>query len=242
MENQLAELTSLVRQLAVRQQQITMAAKIYGICTSVEHPTDMCPTLQATESDQVDNVGAIGRFQYGKQSYQNQPFDNQQHGRQPFRPGLNQGPYAAQQFGSTPNAYQRQQSVSSNNMQFHQNLTTTIEDLKTQIRQLANTVSHLQLAGSSNLPSQTIPNPRGNANVVTLKSGKELPQPTLQQLPRSAEADSEPNADSQPRPETTVLLPFPTRTISPRKPKSDEELLKMFRKVEINIPLLGAIK
>ncbi|RDX83136.1 hypothetical protein CR513_35981, partial [Mucuna pruriens] len=35
---------------------------------------------------------------------------------------------------------------------------------------------------------------------------------------------------------------FPTRTISTRKPESDEELLKMFRKVEINIPLLDAIK
>ncbi|RDX95386.1 hypothetical protein CR513_22086, partial [Mucuna pruriens] len=39
-----------------------------------------------------------------------------------------------------------------------------------------------------------------------------------------------------------VPLPFPTRTISTRKPESDEELLKMFRKVEINIPLLDAIK
>ncbi|RDY00566.1 Retrovirus-related Pol polyprotein from transposon 17.6, partial [Mucuna pruriens] len=121
-------------------------------------------------------------------------------------------------------------------------MTATIQDLKTQIGQLANTVSQLQSAGSSNLPSQTIPNPRGNASVVTLRSGKELPQPTLQQLPRSAEADSEPNADLQSRPETTVPLPFPSRTTSARKPKSDEELLKMFRKVEINIPLLDAIK
>ncbi|RDX73923.1 hypothetical protein CR513_46389, partial [Mucuna pruriens] len=73
-------------------------------------------------------------------------------------------------------------------------MTATIQDLKTQIGQLANTVSQLQSAGSSNLPSQTIP------------------------------------------------LPFPSRTISARKLESDEELLKMFRKVEINIPLLNAIK
>ncbi|RDX92581.1 Retrovirus-related Pol polyprotein, partial [Mucuna pruriens] len=129
-----------------------------------------------------------------------------------------------------------QQSVSSNNMQFQQNMTATIQDLKTQIGQLANTVSQLQSAGSSNLPSQTIPNPRGNASVVTLRSGKELPQPTLQQLPRSAEADL------QSRPITTVPLPFPSRTISARKPESDEELLKMFWKVKINIPLLNGIK
>ncbi|RDY00247.1 hypothetical protein CR513_16604, partial [Mucuna pruriens] len=41
MENHLAELTSLVRQLVVGQQQPTMAAKICGICTFVEHPTDI---------------------------------------------------------------------------------------------------------------------------------------------------------------------------------------------------------
>ncbi|RDX82374.1 Retrovirus-related Pol polyprotein from transposon 17.6, partial [Mucuna pruriens] len=135
-----------------------------------------------------------------------------------------------------------QQSVSSSNMQFQQNMTATIQDLKTQIGQLANTVSQLQSARSSNLPSQSIPNPRGNASVVTLRSGKELPQPTLQQMPRSAKADSKPNADPQSRPERTVPLPFPSRTISARKPESDEELLKMFREVEINIPLLDAIK
>ncbi|RDX73830.1 hypothetical protein CR513_46501, partial [Mucuna pruriens] len=55
----------------------------------------LCPTLQETKLDQVENVGAIGGYQYGKQQYQNSPLDNQQYGRQPFRPGPNQGPYAA---------------------------------------------------------------------------------------------------------------------------------------------------
>ncbi|RDY10779.1 hypothetical protein CR513_04642, partial [Mucuna pruriens] len=40
----------------------------------------------------------------------------------------------------------------------------------------------------------------------------------------------------------TVPLTFPTRTILAKKPDSDEELLRMFRKVEINIPLLDVIK
>ncbi|RDX98893.1 hypothetical protein CR513_18135, partial [Mucuna pruriens] len=57
---------------------------------------------------------------------------------------------------------------------------------------------------------------------VTLRSRKELPQPTLQQLPRSTEADF---------PDTTVPFPFPSQTISARKPELDEELLKMCRKV-----------
>ncbi|RDX94120.1 hypothetical protein CR513_23530, partial [Mucuna pruriens] len=38
-------------------------------------------------------------------------------------------------------------------------------------------LSELRSARSSNLPSQTIPNLRGNASAVTLRSGKALPQP-----------------------------------------------------------------
>ncbi|RDX87558.1 hypothetical protein CR513_30955, partial [Mucuna pruriens] len=71
------ELTSLVRQLAVSQHQPAMAAKLCGICTFVENSTDLCPTLQEIESDQPENVGAIGGFQYGRQQYQTQPFGNQ---------------------------------------------------------------------------------------------------------------------------------------------------------------------
>ncbi|RDY05595.1 hypothetical protein CR513_10539, partial [Mucuna pruriens] len=63
LENQLTELTSL-------QHHPTMAAKICGICTSVEHPMDRFTTLQETKSDQPENVGAIGGFQYRKQPYQ----------------------------------------------------------------------------------------------------------------------------------------------------------------------------
>ncbi|RDY04252.1 hypothetical protein CR513_12057, partial [Mucuna pruriens] len=44
--------------------------------------------------------------------------------------------------------------------------------------------------------------------VVTLRSGKELPQPTLQKLLRPAKVDSEPNANSQPRPKRVVLFHF----------------------------------
>ncbi|RDY01478.1 hypothetical protein CR513_15179, partial [Mucuna pruriens] len=92
------------RMLAVGKHQPALAAKVCGICTFVEHPTDMCPMLQETESDQPENVGAIGGYQYGKQIYQSWPLDNQQYGRQPFWPRPNQGPYAAQQFESTSNA------------------------------------------------------------------------------------------------------------------------------------------
>ncbi|RDX72929.1 hypothetical protein CR513_47510, partial [Mucuna pruriens] len=121
-------------------------------------------------------------------------------------------------------------------------MSATIQDLKTQIGQLANTVSHLQSAGSNNLPSQTILNLRGNASAVTLRSGRVLPQITLQQEPRLIDIDFEPDADSQVPQEKSVPLPFPTRTPTTRKPETNEELLRMFRNVEINIPLLDVVK
>ncbi|RDX87925.1 hypothetical protein CR513_30537, partial [Mucuna pruriens] len=128
-----------------------------------------------------------------------------------------------------------QQSISSSNMQFQQNMNATIQDLKTQIGQLANTVSHLQSQPSLINNSESV-------REITLRSGKELYQPAPQ-LSRSTKADSKPDANSQvQQQEKTIPLPFPTQTVSARKSESDEELLKMFCKVEINIPHLDAIR
>ncbi|RDY06825.1 hypothetical protein CR513_09127, partial [Mucuna pruriens] len=65
LENQLTELTSLVRQLAVEQHQPSITARVCGICTSMEHPTNMCSTLQETKLDYLESVGAIGGYQHG---------------------------------------------------------------------------------------------------------------------------------------------------------------------------------
>ncbi|RDX70501.1 hypothetical protein CR513_50244, partial [Mucuna pruriens] len=87
LENQLTELTSLVRQLAVGKHQPSIVAR--------------------TKSNHPESVGEIGGYQYRKQPYQSRQFDNQ-YGKQPFRLGLSQGPYVAQRFRLTPNAPQGQ--------------------------------------------------------------------------------------------------------------------------------------
>ncbi|RDY05521.1 hypothetical protein CR513_10635, partial [Mucuna pruriens] len=48
---------SLVRQLAISQHQQIPPVKICGICTFVEHPIDMCPTL-CTFVDAMLDLGA----------------------------------------------------------------------------------------------------------------------------------------------------------------------------------------
>ncbi|RDY11615.1 hypothetical protein CR513_03691, partial [Mucuna pruriens] len=112
-------------------------------------------------------------------------------------------------------------------------MSAIVQDLKTQVGQLANFVSQLQSARSRNLPSQIIPNPRGNASVVSLKSGREL-QAAPQQKSRSVGTEFKPDANSQPPQQASPIpVPFPSQTLSTRKPESDEELLKMFWKVEL---------
>ncbi|RDX68005.1 hypothetical protein CR513_53062, partial [Mucuna pruriens] len=73
LENQLIELTSLY--------QPNIVAKVCGICTSMEHPTNMCPTLQEPESNHPESVGAIGGYQYKKQPYQIPANHERQHPR-----------------------------------------------------------------------------------------------------------------------------------------------------------------
>jgi hypothetical protein len=56
LEQQIASLTSLVRQMAVGNMQ---TAKACGICSIVGHPTDMCPTLQEEPIEQVNAAGGF---------------------------------------------------------------------------------------------------------------------------------------------------------------------------------------
>ncbi|RDY07772.1 hypothetical protein CR513_08067, partial [Mucuna pruriens] len=136
---------------------------------------------------------------------------------------------------------QQQQIPTQNNapsmeewIKFQQNMNATMHDLKMQIGQLANSVSQLQSIGLGNLPSQPIPNPKGGNVSAVMRSGKEL-QVAPRSQPNPSDIESEPKADSQAK---TTPLPFPSWTISAKKPKTDEELLKMFQRVQINILLL----
>ncbi|RDX68976.1 hypothetical protein CR513_51967, partial [Mucuna pruriens] len=118
--------------------------------------------------------------------------------------------------------------MSECNLQFQQNITGTIHDLKMQVGQLADTVSQMQSVDFGNIPSQTIPNLKGGVGISSAGL---------------AETESEPRADSQVQQLVrSVPLPFPNRTISTKRSEIEEDLLKLFKKVEINIPLLNAIK
>ncbi|CAM8972351.1 unnamed protein product [Rhodiola kirilowii] len=150
----------------------------------------------------------------------------------------------------------------------HQNIAKTdgaIADLTKHMSQLATSISALTNE-PGRLPSQTIQNPRGNVNAVTLRSGKKLViQPIEQEEDESPELPEEsedapeeeentpeerrpgpvPATSPVPRTETSKIsaaLPFPVPARVPKQHVMDDDVFELFSKVEINIPLLEAIK
>ncbi|GAU40544.1 hypothetical protein TSUD_367100 [Trifolium subterraneum] len=152
-----------------------------------------------------------------------------------------------------------QQQMVTHNLQFQQTANACINDLKTQVEQLATTVNLIQNQGSRNLPAQTLPNL--NVSAITLRSGKEVDVA----VGTSAETSGEKNkkieknkpthvpapAPTAPTPEPDeakdqpIPLPFPQRAVKSNQEDQldkEREILDVLKKIEVNIPLLEAIK
>ncbi|CAM8999751.1 unnamed protein product [Rhodiola kirilowii] len=138
-------------------------------------------------------------------------------------------------------------------------------DIKKQLTQLTTMVSELKKE-SGRLPSQTVQNPKGNVNAVTLRSGKKLVVAPMEreedespELPEESEdaPEKEENTPEERMPgpvpatspvpitETSKIsasLPFPVPARAPKQHVMDKDIFELFSKVEINIPLLEAIK
>ncbi|RDX97499.1 hypothetical protein CR513_19718, partial [Mucuna pruriens] len=100
-----------------------------------------------------------------------------------------------------------------------------------QIRDMSN--------GYGQILSQTIISPKANVNAITLRSGMELPQQQSITSNAANEKAAQPIVKDSDKSSTKVVpLPFPSRAVQVRKFELNDEFLK----VEINIPLLDAIK
>ncbi|XP_038979033.1 uncharacterized protein LOC120109351 [Phoenix dactylifera] len=166
LEQQIASLTSLVRQMAVGNMQTEKAC---GICSVVGHPTDMCPTLQEEPTEQVNAAGG----------FPGQP----QRKYDPYSSTYNQG------WRDHPNlSYRNPQETK----QFQHEARASIQSLDNQMGQMATAISRLEAQSSGKLPSQTVVNPRENASAIVLRSGKEVEIPT-KATPASSKQEKEKN-------------------------------------------------
>ena len=122
--------------------------------------------------------------------------------------------------------------------------------------QMATTISQLEAQSLGKLPSQTVVNPRENANAIVLGSGKEVEipikvAPTLsnQEKEKNVVADRNiTNDDKVPKrkfPPLSDYKPvpsFPQALAESRKDEKNKDLYETFHRCEVNIPLLDDIK
>ncbi|CAM8926145.1 unnamed protein product [Rhodiola kirilowii] len=248
MAAEIKELKELMQHVIRRQ---PVQTKPCEFCAATDHKTDECPTLVA--DDQAD-VNA-----------------NQQPYQPPYRQYQQNGPSQYQHRGPINNQPGPSNHSSNKPLEkIVEELAATtkgdIADLKKQMSQLTTLVSDLANSVSAGrLPSQTVQNPKGNVSAVTLRSARRASGPSEdenQQKPEDEAAESGtfgqdeigpdliPSAEiSQPGPvpitensNVQVPLPFPVQVRAPKKYVMDREVWELFSKVEINIPLLEAIK
>ncbi|XP_071926165.1 uncharacterized protein [Coffea arabica] len=115
-------------------------------------------------------------------------------------------------------------------------------------------INRLESQIQGKLPSQFELNPR-NVSAMNLRSGKKVQGPKLvipkdkdeKNIEHELEKEDSNGTDPKVLPDPVITVktnpaPFPSRLEKSKKQDKEKEILEVFRKVEINIPLLDAIK
>ncbi|KMS96968.1 hypothetical protein BVRB_7g180100 [Beta vulgaris subsp. vulgaris] len=148
-------------------------------------------------------------------------------------------------------------TMASSTLQFQQETRSGLQNLENQVSQLADTVGRLQAHSSNKLPSQPERNPKENASVISVRSDKELEIPIKTKDKSTVNQEQEAtNETDRAQHQQKVIddiplttnpfsspVPYPSRLLSKNKKREQEkEVLDVFRKVEVNIPLLEVIR
>ncbi|XP_071939267.1 uncharacterized protein [Coffea arabica] len=149
---------------------------------------------------------------------------------------------------------QNQQRTEATITQNQQRTDSEMQDIRNQISQMATTINRLNSQNQGRLPSQPELNLK-NVSAMTLRSGKEIQGPELvtpkdkdeEKIEKELQAENTSTKNPVVLPDPIIDVktdppPFPCRLEKPKKQDKEKEILEVFRKVEINIPLLDAIK
>jgi hypothetical protein len=154
-------------------------------------------------------------------------------------------------------------TLQQNVMSFQQETRSSIHNLEKQMGQVTSCVGKLEAQMNGKLPSQAL-NPKENISAIMLRSGKELEEQRSKQIEMEEEEEIETKLSikkkhpSPSKTETTTntpkiiphsmnssfktIPPFPMSFSRSKKEDKEKEILEVFKKVELNIPLLDAIK
>jgi hypothetical protein len=154
-------------------------------------------------------------------------------------------------------------TLQQNVMSFQQETRLSIHNLEKQMGQITSSVGKLEAQMNGKLPSQAL-NPTENVSAIMLRSGKELEEKRSKQIEMEEEEEIETELSTKkehpPPPQTETktntskvtpqsmtssfktIPPFPVSSSRSKKEDKEKEILEIFKKVELNIHLLDAIK
>ncbi|XP_027181959.1 uncharacterized protein LOC113780351 [Coffea eugenioides] len=265
-QQQLTKLTLFVRQLAVGN---ASQAKVCGICTGMDHSTDMCPMMQEEGAEQVNMTGHVPaprrpydpysstynpgwrdhpNLSYGGNMQSNLVPNRQQGNQQQYQPRPPPPP------SSSPSLEEMMKQLKATISQNQQRTDSEMQDIRNQMSKMATKINRLESQVNGRLPSQPELNLK-NVSTMTLRSGKEIQGPELmtpkdkdeEKIEKELEAENTSTKNPTGLPNLIIDVktnppPFPCRLEKPKKQDKEKKILEVFRKVEINIPLLDAIK
>ncbi|KAL7610709.1 hypothetical protein Lser_V15G12116 [Lactuca serriola] len=137
-------------------------------------------------------------------------------------------------------------SLATSTQTFQNETKASIKTLEQQMTQLATSMSKLESQGK--LPAQTEKNPKHSACAITLRNGKEHEGPKMiEEEEEEMELEKEDEKSKTPSKQVPIEAkvtppPFPSRLNKSKREREDNEIMDMFRKVEVNIPLIDVIK
>ncbi|XP_071918729.1 uncharacterized protein [Coffea arabica] len=226
-----------MRQLAVGS---ASQVKVCGICTGMGHSMDMCPIMQEEGAEQVNMVGhalAPRRpfnpysriYNPGWRDHPNLSYGGNRQTN--FVP--NKQPGYQQQYQprppSPPSSGSSLEEMMKQLLANQQKADSERQDIRNQMNQMAKTINRLESQVQGKLPFQPELNPK-NVSAMTLRSGKEIQEPKPV-IPK--DKDEEKIENELEREDSNGANP---------KQDKEKEILEVFHKVEINIPLLDTIK
>ncbi|XP_023763984.2 uncharacterized protein LOC111912477 [Lactuca sativa] len=193
----------------------------------------------------------------GNQQGNYQPSQSHQYQQRPPFPPQNFQPrqpqHPPQQSGSSSMSLEDiVKSLATSTQAFQQETKASIKNLEKQVSQLATSVSKLESQGK--LHAQTETNPRHNVCAITLRGGKSYDDPKVSVDQKEEEIVVEEATKEMKEEEKTIKkkpfiteskatpAPFPERSKSTKKEREESKIMQMFKRVQINIPLLEAIK
>jgi hypothetical protein len=153
-------------------------------------------------------------------------------------------------------------TLQQNVMSFQQETRSSIHKLEKQMGQVASSVGKLEAQMNGKFPSQAL-NPVKNVSAIMLRSENELEAKRSKQIKMEEEEEIEielnikkKHPPSQIETTTNTLKvtphsmnssfktvpPFPVSSFRLKKEDKEKEILEVFKKVELNLPLLDAIK